>query len=142
MSNSNKDIIRRLYGEVMAKGNMAVADEIFAADFVDHMPIMETPDRAGLLKSVEAARKAFPDVKPEIIAEIAEGDWVSIAVYADGGAHKGEYMGIPATGNHVTWTETHFWKVIDGKIKEHYGNVSMFEIHKMLGSHDLQDKLV
>lgn len=42
------------------------------------MPIMETPGRAGLLESVEAARRAFPDVKPKIIAEIAGGEWVMI----------------------------------------------------------------
>lgn len=125
----------------MGKGDMSIADEVFHADFVDHMPIMETPDRAGLLKSVDAARQAFPDVKPEIIAEIAEGEWVAIAVYADAGNHQGDYMGIAPTGRHVTWTETHFWRVVDGKIKEHYGNVSMFEIHKMLGSHEIQDTL-
>jgi len=141
MSETNKEVIRRLYGEVMAKGNMAVADEIFAANYIDHMPIMETPDRDGLLKSVEAARRAFPDVTPSIIAEVAEGDWVAIAVTADGGTHQGEYMGVEPIGNHVSWTETHFWRVVDGKIQEHYGNVSMFEIHKMLGSHDIQDKL-
>ena len=141
MSEDNKRIIRRLYDEVMGKGEMSVADEIFHPDYIDHMPIMETPDRAGLLKSVEAARKAFPDVKPKIIAEIAEDDWVAIAVYADGGNHKNTYMGIPATGRHVTWTETHFWRVTEGRIKEHYGNVSMFEIHKMLGSHKLNNTL-
>lgn len=141
MSEANKRVIRRLYGEVMANGDMSVADEIFHADYVDHMPIMQTPDRDGLLKSVEAARKAFPDVKPEIIAEIAEVDWVAIAVYADGGNHQDTYMGVPASGRHVTWTETHFWRVADGKIREHYGNVSMFEIHKMLGSQNLTDTL-
>jgi hypothetical protein len=31
--------------------------------------------------------------------------------------------------------------VVDGKIREHYGNVSMFEIHKMIGSHDLSTEL-
>jgi len=104
MSEENKAVIRKLYGEVMGKGNMAVADEIFSSDYVDHMPIMDTPDRAGLLKSVDAARRAFPDVKPRIIAEISEGDWIAIAVEADGGTHQDIYMGIPATGNHVTWT--------------------------------------
>lgn len=121
----------------MGKGNVEVADEIFALDYVDHMPIMETPDREGLVKSVEAARRAFPDVKPSIIAEVAEGDWVAIAVSADGGTHQGTYMGVEPTGRPVTWSETHFWRVVGGKIKEHHGNVSMFEIHKMLGSHDI-----
>lgn len=142
MSERNKAVIRRLYSEVMGKGDMEVADEIFAPGYVDHMPIMETPDRQGLLKSVAAARRAFPDVEPKIIAEIAEGEWVAIAVDVDGGRHQGEYMGIAPTGSPVTWTETHFWRVADGRIQEHYGNVSMFEIHKMLGSHDIDDKLV
>jgi len=141
MSEANKGIIRRLYGEVMGKGNMAVADEIFAPGYVDHMPIMATPDRAGLLASVDAARHAFPDVTPRIIAEIAEGAWVAIAVAVDAGTHQGTYMGVPATGRAVTWTETHFWRVVDGRIVEHYGNVSMFEIHRMLGSHDIQSHL-
>jgi predicted ester cyclase len=141
VSESSKQVIQRLYGEVMAKGNMEVADEIFSPDYVDHMPIMATPDRDGLLKSVEAARHAFPDVRPRIIAEVAEGEWVAIAVEADGGTHQGEYMGVPPTGRPVTWTETHFWRVVDGKIREHYGNVSMFEIHKMIGSHDLSTEL-
>lgn len=141
MGDDNKSVIRRLYSEVMGKGNLAVADEIFHPDYVDHMPIMETPDREGLLKSVEAARHAFPDVKPRIIAEIAEGEWVAIAVEVDGGAHQDTYMGIAPTGNQVTWTETHFWRVVEGRIKEHYGNVSMFEIHKQLGSHELQTTL-
>ncbi len=120
---------------------MKVADEIFDPNYVDHMPIMVTPDREGLLKSVKAARSAFPDVKPSIIAEISEGDWVAIAVEADGGIQHGEYMGVPASGKPVTWTETHFWRVVNGRIKEHYGNVSLFEIHKMIGSHDLNVKL-
>jgi predicted ester cyclase len=102
---------------------------------------MDTPERDGLLKSIVAARRAFPDVRPSIIAEISEGEWVAVAVEADGGTQKGEYMGVPASGKPVTWTETHFWRVVNGKIKEHYGNVSMFEIHKMIGSHDLNEKL-
>jgi len=61
MSERNKEVIRRLYGEVMAKGNMHVADEIFAPDYVDHMPITETPDRDGLLKSVDTARLALTE---------------------------------------------------------------------------------
>lgn len=140
-SEANKAVVRKLYREVMGNGDLKAADEIFSPEYVDHMPIMETPDRAGLLKSVDAARRAFPDVKPRIIAEAAEGEWVAIAVEADGGRQKDTYMGIPATNKPVTWTETHFWRVSGGKILEHYGNVSLFEIHKMIGSHDLDSTL-
>ena len=142
MSEKNKELIRKLYQEVMAKGDMEVADEIFHPNYVDHLPIMATPDRAGLLRSVEAARKAFPDVRPTIIAEIAEGPWVAISVYADGGRQQDRYMGVEASFLPVTWTETHFWKIQDERIIEHYGDVSLFQIHKMIGSHSLYDKLV
>lgn len=136
MSERNKGVIRTLYREVMGKGRLEIADEIFSPEFIDHMPIMESPDRMGLLKCVQAARRAFPDVRPRIIAEISEGEWVAIAVKVDGGTHQDAYMGIPATDRPVSWTETHFWRLEEGKVVEHYGNVSMFEIHKMLGSHD------
>lgn len=141
VSEANKNVIRRLSEEVMGRGDLEAADEIFSPAYVDHMPIMETPDRAGLLKSVEAARRAFPDVNPQITAEVAEGDWVAIAVQVDAGTQQATYMGVPPTGRPVTWTETHFWRVANGKIHEHHGNVSLFEVHKMLGSHDIESKL-
>ncbi|MCI0622060.1 MAG: ester cyclase [Acidobacteria bacterium] len=133
---ANKVVIRRLYSEVMGEGNMAAAEEIFDPNYVDHMPIMSSPNRDGLLESVEVTRIAFPDVAPRIIAEIAEEEWVAIAVEARG-THKGKYFGIAPTGKPVTWTEIHFWRVKEGKIVEHYGNVSLFETMKQIGAHNL-----
>lgn len=37
---------------------------------------------------------------------------------------------------------TALYEQLSGKIKEHYGNVSVFEIHQMIGSHDLNGTLV
>ena len=34
----NKALVRRYYEEVFSKGNFAVADEILAADHVNHFP--------------------------------------------------------------------------------------------------------
>jgi predicted SnoaL-like aldol condensation-catalyzing enzyme len=48
MSEENKNVVRRLYSEVMGKGNMDVADEIFDPDYVDHMPIMVWIHRNGM----------------------------------------------------------------------------------------------
>ena len=141
MSVQNRAAVRRLYEEVLGKGNLAVADEVLAPGFVDHMPLVETPDREGLLKAMMAARKAFPDLRYQVVAEISNEHWIATAVEVDGGVHRGSFMGVPPTGKPVRWTETHLWKVIDAKIVEHHGNVSMFEIHKMIGSHDLESKL-
>ena len=59
MSVQNRAAVRRLYEEVLGKGNLAVADEVLAPDFVDHMPLVDTPDREGLLKAMMAARRAL-----------------------------------------------------------------------------------
>ena len=141
MSAQNRDAVRRLVREVMSNGNLAAGEEVLSPNLVDHMPILETPDRDGLLKAMMAARRAFSGVRYKVIAEISNEHWVAMAVEADGGVHKGPFMGIAPTGKPVKWTETHLWKVIDAKIVEHYGNVSMFEIHKALGSHNIESKL-
>ena len=141
MSAQNRAAVRRLFREVMGKGNLAAADEVLSPDLVDHMPMLETPDRAGLLKAMMAARRAFPDLSYRVVAEISDEHWIAMAVAVDGGVQQGPLMGVPPTRKPVTWTETHLWKVIDAKIVEHYGNVSMFEIHKVIGSHNLESKL-
>ena len=141
MSEQNRAAVRRLYREVMGKGDLSVADEILSPNFVDHMSVMESSDRAGLLKAMLAARRAFPDLKYEVIEEISVDHWIAMAVSVDGGTHQGTFMGVPPTGKPVTWTETHLWKVVDAKIVEHYGDASIFEIHKVLGSHNLESKL-
>lgn len=137
----NKDVVRRLYAEVMGESNWDAAGELFTDDYVDHMPIMETPDVAGLLTSVEAARLAFPDAEAAFTHEIAEEDLVAVSVAVDGGRHLGPYMGVPPTGRPVSWTETHVFRLADGRIAEHWGNVSMLETHAMIRSHDIDTTL-
>jgi len=139
LEEQNKAVIRRLYEEVMGKSNWGVADALFHPDYVDHLPIMVTPDRDGLLESVEVARHGFPDATAEFVHEIAEGDYVTIHVKVDAGAHKGTYLGQPPSGRPVTWTETHVWRVVDGKIAEHWGDFSLFQIMQQIGATSLSD---
>lgn len=138
----NKEVVRRLYAEVMGESNWDVPDELFTDDYVDHMRIMETPDVAGLLKSVEAARLAFPDAEAAFTHEIAEGDLVAVSVAVDGGRHLGPYMGPfrrPAAGS-LGRRPTCFASP-RARIAEHWGNVSMLETHAMIRSHDIDTTL-
>ena len=67
---------------------------------------------------------------------MAEADWVAIAVSAEAGTRQGTCTGVEATGEPAKWTAPHFWKILDGQSTEHFGSVSLFEMHKMIGSHD------
>ena len=60
---------------------------------------------------------AFPDVRVTLEYAIAEGNFVAERHTARA-THKGEFMGIPATGKSIYWTENHFYRLENGRISE------------------------
>ncbi len=99
MSDANKAVVRRLVEEAFGKGNIGVVDELIADDFVDRTPMPggPPPNKAGMKQMVQMFRSAFPDMTASIEGMISEGDTVAIRVVSRG-THKGEMMGIKATG--------------------------------------------
>lgn len=59
---ANKAIVRRFYEEVWNRGNLDVADDIFAADYVRHdlRPGTAPPGPAGQKAVAGMFRTAFP----------------------------------------------------------------------------------
>ena len=115
MSAENKAVIRRLFQEVWNRGNLEVADQIVAPDYVNH-----TPQLAGLLPGVRGFKQQVSSVHAtlagfRIILEdlIAEEDKV-VARWTTRGTDK---RGWPA-GNMVTLTEIGIFRVDGGKIVE------------------------
>ena len=133
---ANKELVRRLYGTLHAQGDTAAADEILAEDYVDH-DIPGYPGdgtREHLKAAVIGVRASFPDVKPELLETLAEGDLVSVRVEA-GGSHTGEpFIGIPASGKTINWKEIHIFACRNGKIVEHRGVFDMLGIMQQLGA--------
>src|SRR5918995_5823179 len=101
----NKDLVRRLYGGLMAKGDTAVAEEVLAEDYLDHdIPGVGEGGRKELVAAVLGVRAAFPDIAPTLGPVLAEADLVAVRVEAHG-THTGAAFppGIPATGRSVAW---------------------------------------
>lgn len=74
---TNKEIARRYMEEIWNNGDMAVADELIAEDFVNHNPFGPLPpDREGL--KIAAAGSAAAPGNYAIDDIIAEGDKVAI----------------------------------------------------------------
>jgi predicted ester cyclase len=116
-----KRTAERIPLEVLNTGNFGVLDEILTPDFVDHTPYGGVaPTREGLKTSARALRTAFPDIKYTVEDSIADGDKVVHRLTATG-TMTGEFMGIPATGKHATWTEIHIGRGVDGRLTEHWG---------------------
>ena len=82
-------------------------------------------------------RAAFPDAVLSVEELIAEGD--KVAVRADfTGTHRGEFMGLPASGNRVTATGISFYTVVDSKITEHWEQFDAMGLMEQLGANPSQ----
>jgi predicted SnoaL-like aldol condensation-catalyzing enzyme len=132
----NTDLVRRLYGGLMAEGDTAAADEVLADDYLDHdIPGVGEGGRKELVAAVQAVRAAFPDIAPTLGPILAGGDLVAVRVEAHG-THTGAPFppGIPASGTSVTWKEVHIFRCADGRIAEHWGVFDMLGILQQLGA--------
>lgn len=128
----NKALVRRLYAEVMGKGNMTEADALLSPEYVEHLPV-PTPGREGLKQLVTMVLSAFPDIHPTIEDALAEGDRVAVRIVARG-THQQAFMGIPASGKAVEWREMHIYRVIGGQIVEHWGEIDQLGLLQQIGA--------
>lgn len=75
---------------------------------------------------------AFPDLHRAVEDLIAEGDRV-VARQTMRGTHRGEYMGIPPTRRHVTFTATGIYRIADGRVVESWINRDDLSILQQIG---------
>ena len=119
---TNKSLARRIPLEAYNQGLVTLFDEIVAESANDHFPPPGFPaGREGYKLFVPALRSAFPDLQATVDLEIADGDKVVHRITMRG-THKGDFMGIPATGKQVAWTETHILRFSESIVVEHWGN--------------------
>lgn len=115
---TNKAITRRFLEKFKNMHKFAVIDELFDPTAAVHLPIDGLP--GGPEGQKEIARgifAAFPDVHVTLDCVTAEGDFVAERHTARA-THKGEFMGVPATGKPIYWTENHLYRVKNGRIQE------------------------
>jgi steroid delta-isomerase-like uncharacterized protein len=115
---TNKALLRRFVEELVNRGNMAVAPELVAPDFIELDPFPgQAPGRAGLIESIERLRTAFPDLIWRIEEMVAEGEQVA-SLHSWSGTHRGEFLGIAPTGKRVRMSCMIFDTYEDGKLKK------------------------
>ena len=129
----NKALTQRFIDEVFNQGNLATVDELVDDGFVEHEEFPGiSADKAGLKTFVTTLRDAFPDLSFEIVAMVADGDEVWIQNISRG-THKGEWMGIPATGKSIEVQAIDRVRVRDGRMVEHWGVTDVMTMMQQLG---------
>lgn len=133
MSAQNKQLARYIFEEIENKGNLAVADEIFANDFVNHTPFGNMHGPEGAKQFATMLRTAFPDLHINIEDQIAEGDKVASRWTAIG-THQGTFQGLPPTGRPIEITGMVITRIANGKIVEQWGNPDLLSMMQQLGA--------
>jgi steroid delta-isomerase-like uncharacterized protein len=129
----NKARGRRFVEEIIKRGNMAVAPEVVAEDFVERDPFPgQEQGRQGLIDVIAMMRTAFPDLEWTIEEQVAEGDTLaSYNVWR--GTHQGVFLGIPPTGKRVTVPCMIFDYFVAGKLKESRLLMNTMSLMQQLG---------
>lgn len=131
-TDKNKAVVRHFIEEVFVKGKVAAVDELAAVDFVPHSWASVKPGIDNLKQAVTRVSSGLSDVRMTIEDMIAEGDKVAVRLTAHA-VHKGDFMGMPATGKSYTISEIHIVRVFDGNVVEHWRDADMLGMLQQLG---------
>ena len=93
--------MKRFVEEVINQGRLETADEIVEENFIELDPLPgQRQGREGLKEVIAMLRTAFPDIHWVEEETVAAGDKV-VTRFTWTGTHRGDFLGIPASGNKV-----------------------------------------
>lgn len=132
----NKATVRRWFTDIIAHGELSVADEIFAPHHLVHDPHAPPGGWANgpesLKKIAGPFRVGFPDLEVTIEDQIAEGDKV-VTRWSATGTNTGSLQGMPPTGKRVRVTGANVARLAGGQIVESWFNFDMLTLLRQLG---------
>ena len=127
----NEAVVRRLFDEI-TKGNLTVADELIAEDYAQHSAFGIPNGREAFKQFFRAFAAAVPDAHFVIEDVIAEDDKVVTRLTVTG-TQTGALQGIPPTGKTFSMKGIDIFRVVDGKIVEHWDAVDQLGMLQQLG---------
>jgi predicted ester cyclase len=114
----NKAVVRRYIEECWNRHNIDAADELESPDYLNHAASVEY-QRAGAKYSLNWLFSIFPDHRFDIEDAVADGDTVAVRGTCRG-THEGDLWGILPTGERFAAQQAHWFRVVDGKVEEHW----------------------
>ena len=118
MAQENAAVVRSFVDEVITKGNIESAAEYVWEDVIEQVPLPgQGPGLDGLKDIIRAMRTGFPDIVFSIQEQVTENDKV-VSRFEWTGTHRGDFLGIPATGRPVRVWGIVIDRLEDGRIKD------------------------
>jgi predicted ester cyclase len=114
----NKEIVRRVYDELLNQENKAVIAEIYAANVAIHDALLGEMQGADAFRQLLAVfDTAFPGHRVTVDNITAEGDYVYV-LHTHLATHTGPFMHLAPTGKRVVVGGVEIFRMRDGKIVE------------------------
>jgi predicted ester cyclase len=119
----NKELVRRYFDERWNHGSLDVCDELLSSSI----------DIEEQKEFVRAQHAALGNLLLTILDLLGESDQVAIHWRIDG-THKGDFLGVAATGKPVTFLGIALLRITDGKIADDIADWDNQSILEQLGA--------
>jgi steroid delta-isomerase-like uncharacterized protein len=130
----HKAIIRRYVDTVFNQQQLDRADETVASDFVDHAALAgQAGGLTGAKQKWAMFHAAIPDLRVTIEDMVADGEKVAVRRSYQG-THQGQLFGVPATGRPFQIGGFSIFRIVDGKITEHWELLDRLALMQQLGA--------
>jgi predicted ester cyclase len=126
----NKVLVQRFYEEVINQKNLAALDQFISPNAVNHTVPAGLPQGPSQFLSMHL--NAFPDIKATVEDLLADGDKV-VALVSIRGTHQGAFRAISPTGKPITVMGINIFRIVHGKIAEHWGLTDRLSALQQLG---------
>lgn len=113
----NTDLARRWFDDVWNTRREATITELLDPGAVGHLEGLVTRGIAEFMTAREFLIGAFPDFHIDVEDTVSEGDNVVVR-WAVTGTHRGDNLGIPATGKPVGFRGITWLRFANGKLVE------------------------
>lgn len=115
----NKALVLCYIEEVWNQHDLDAIDELVSPDYVNHTASTAEYQRGGARRAVEWLLSVFPDHRFGVEDQAGDGETVAVRGTCSG-THEGELMGIAPTGKRFAAQQSHWFRVVDGKLAEHW----------------------
>ena len=133
MSADGNAAIYRAHIDRANQGDLAGYLDLYSDDVVFGGVSAEPMDKASVVAFHEGFYGAFPGAQAEILELIEKDDKLAARLILSG-AHQGEFMGIPPTGNDVQLAITTVLTMRDGKCVERWSTADMLGLLIQVGA--------
>jgi predicted ester cyclase len=133
MSETNKRRAVELLEAICNGEGDEVAERLVHPEYFSHEVAADRPGGPeGFKQTTRRLRRAFADLRIEPLDLIAERDRVVTRVRFSG-RQVGPFAGMPVTGREFSVEHTHIFRILDGKIVEHWANRDDAGMMRQLG---------